>query len=289
MSDFLEQVVAERRAYAERAKAAHAVRDQKDNVWSRARRTGTGGGLYMGPATYDAFTATLVHPMHGGLCVIAEVKRVSPALGTLNADIDPARQARRYADAGACAISVLTEPAHWGGSLRDLEAVRDAVSVPVLCKDVIVSEIQIEEARAAGADAVLLIAEALSDVELRAFVVLARQLEMGALVEAHEPIAFGRAVAAGSRTVGVNARDLRHPKVLDVGRVRQLHGFVRHDQVLVAESGIATADDARLLPKRVGAVLVGTALMTADDPAPLIRALRSGSGMRGIALREFVP
>ncbi|HKW78477.1 MAG TPA: indole-3-glycerol-phosphate synthase [Candidatus Limnocylindria bacterium] len=286
MSDFLEQVVAERRAYAERARATHDAREQKDNLWSRKQRTGVSDGLYMGPAIGNAFTSALVHPLHGGgPCVIAEVKRVSPALGTLNADVDPARQARRYVEAGACAISVLTEPNHWGGSLRDLEAVRDAVTVPVLAKDIIVSEIQIEEARAAGADAVLLIAEALSDAELRAFVSRARELSMGALVEAHEPVAFGRAVAAGSRTVGVNARDLRNPKVLDIGRVRQLHGFVRHDQVLVAESGISSADDVRLLPRRVGAVLVGTALMTADDPAPLIRSIRSARPTSNMVLR----
>ena len=193
--------------------------------------------------------------------------------------------------AGACAISVLTEPRHWGGSLRDLEAVRDAVDVPVLCKDVIVSEVQIEEARAVGADAVLLIAEALSDAELRRFVERARELGMGALVEAHEPVAFGRAVNAGSRVVGVNARDLRHPKVIDVGRVRQLHSFARPDQVLVAESGIASADDVRLLPARVNAVLVGTALMTVDDPAPLIRALRSARGPvpSAVVLKESLP
>ena len=288
MSDFLEQVVAERRAYAERAKATYSARDQKDNVWTRDR--GPGDHVTRG-ADGDAFTAVLRYGIHGGIGVIAEVKRVSPALGTLDADIDPARQARRYVAAGACAISVLTEPNHWGGSLRDLEAVRDAVDVPVLCKDVIVSEVQIEEARAAGADAVLLIAEALSDAELRRFIQRARELSMGALVEAHEPVAFGRAVNAGSRVVGINARDLRHPKTIDVGRVRQLHSFARADQVLVAESGIASADDVRLLPARVNAILVGTALMTADDPGPIIRALRSARGpVRGsVVLKESLP
>jgi hypothetical protein len=178
-------------------------------------------------------------------------------------------------------------------SLRDLERVRDAVGydVPVLCKDVIVSEVQIEEARSAGADAVLLIAEALSDAELRRFVELAHQLNMGALVEAHEPVAFGRAVAAGSRVVGINARNLRRPREIDIGRVRQLHTFARPDQVLVAESGIATADDVRLLPSRVDAVLVGTALMRASDPVLLIRAMSAAraSRTREIDVREGVP
>ncbi|TMC55537.1 MAG: indole-3-glycerol-phosphate synthase TrpC, partial [Chloroflexi bacterium] len=125
------------------------------------------------------------------------------------------------------------------------------------------------------ADAVLLIAEALSDDELRRFAARARELNMGALVEAHEPVAFGRAVACGALVVGANARDLRHPTNIDPGRARQLHTFVREDQIFVAESGIASVDDARLLPSRVDAVLVGTALMRTDDPAPLIRALTS--------------
>jgi indole-3-glycerol phosphate synthase len=300
MTDFLEQVVAERRAYVERAKATHSARDLKHNLWTRPDPRGTPPAnaaaarpihiMRSGPDV-DAFTSTLRHGIHGEVGVIAEVKRVSPALGTLNADIDPARQARRYVAAGACAISVLTEPNHWGGSLRDLEAVRDAVDAPILCKDVIVSEYQIEEARSAGADAILLIAEALTDRELHDFVERARELHMGALVEAHEPVAFGRAVAAGSRVVGINARDLRHPKVVDAGRVRQLHSFVRPNQVLVAESGIASAEDVRLLPRNVAAVLVGTALMTADDPEPLIRAIRSARGgvVHRIVVDEVVP
>jgi indole-3-glycerol phosphate synthase len=278
MSDFLEQVVAERRAYVAQAAASgnQVVAERIDNVASRAARQPAHDAAWRAGGDHsDAFTAVLRHQRREGrLGLIAEVKRVSPALGTLAADVDPARQARLYARAGAAAISVLTEPRHWGGSMRDLAAVRKAVpETPILCKDVIVSEFQIEEARNAGADAVLLIAEALTDLQLRRFVELAYTLEMGALVEAHEPLAFGRAVACGARVVGVNARDLRDPRQIDVGRVRQLHGFVRADQILVAESGISSVDDARLLPARVDAVLVGTALMTSDDPAPLAHAL----------------
>ena len=290
MTDFLEQVVAERRAYAAQLGSARVPRDSvRPNLFERARR-----GTLMnrnwsahGPDT-DAFTSVLRHSIHGEIGVIAEVKRVSPALGVLNASVDPATQAMHYVWGGACAISVLTEPNHWGGSLRDLEAVREAVDVPVLCKDIIVSEVQIEEAHAAGADAVLLIAEALSDNELRRFVERARELHMGALVEAHEPVAFGRAVNAGSLVVGVNARNLRRPKEIDVSRVRQLHTFVRPNQILVAESGITSADDARLLPGRVNAVLVGTALMTASAPAPLIRAIRHARA-GAMLVKDVVP
>ena len=291
MTDFLEQVVAERRADAARAEsAAPAVdlaRDAKDNVWARATKEGTSSELVRSfhsslsttvPIRYgDAFTAVLRQRRAAGhLAVIAEVKRVSPALGVIAADLDPAAQARTYAAAGASAISVLTEPRHWGGSMSDLAAVRDALpSTPILCKDVIVHQRQIVEARAAGADAVLLIAEALSDDELRELMAHAHTLNMGVLLEAHEPIAFGRAAALRANVVGINARNLRRPTEIDIGRARQLHGFAAPWQILVAESGIATVDDARLLPARVDAVLIGTALMRADDPKPLIAAIAS--------------
>lgn len=271
MTSFLDQVVAERRADAAAARdqrsaselLAHAV----PNLAARA------GDV---PGQGDAFTRALrLRRREGHLAVIAEVKRVSPAQGILAATADPAALALRYTagGAGATAISVLTEPRHWGGSLADLAAVRAAVGVPVLCKDVIVDEHQIVEARAAGADAVLLIAEALTDALLRRFIDRARDLNMGALVEAHEPAAFARAVATGALVVGANARDLRDPAVIDRDRARQLASSVRSDQIFVAESGIASVDDARRLPARVDAVLVGTALMRAADPATLICGL----------------
>jgi indole-3-glycerol phosphate synthase len=259
MTDFLERVAAERRAdvasetrggddeFALRAKAIRWHRDLALRLQTGARH----------------------------LQVIAEIKRVSPSAGTLNAHIDPAEQARRYVAAGASAISVLVEPRHWGGSLADLEAVRAAVEVPILAKDILVDERQLLVARAAGADMVLLIAELLDDDELRRFVQIARNLGMEALVEAHEPVAFGRGVCSGARLIGVNGRNLRMPSDIDAGRVRQLHSFVMPTQVLVAESGIASVDDARMLPARVDAVLVGTALMRADDPAPLIHGIAS--------------
>ena len=291
MTDFLEQVIAERRADAKRAESATAeidlARDAKDNVWTRAAKEGTSGDLVRAwpsdafstvPIRHgDAFTAVLrQRRLAGHIAVIAEVKRVSPALGVIAADLDPAAQARTYAAAGASAISVLTEPRHWGGSMADLAAVRDALpGVAILCKDVIVHKQQIVEARAVGADAVLLIAEALSDDELRALMAHAHTLNMGVLLEAHEPIAFGRAAALRTGVIGINARNLRRPSEIDIGRARQLHGFAEPWQILVAESGIATVDDARLLPARVDAVLIGTALMRADDPKPLITAIAS--------------
>ncbi|HEY3218545.1 MAG TPA: indole-3-glycerol phosphate synthase TrpC [Candidatus Limnocylindria bacterium] len=262
MTDFLAQVVASRREYVREAKARRPVEHLL--IETRERRGA--------PAQ---FVRRLRDRMHlGQLAVIAEVKRTSPAMGTLaGAGLSAAEQALRYEAAGATAISVLTEPRFWGGSLDDLKEVCAAVTIPVLCKDVIVDEYQIVEAAAAGADAVLLIAEALDDLEIRSLRRRAESFGMTVVVEAHETVAFGRAVASGALIVGVNARDLRDPKQIDIGRARQLHTFVREQQILVAESGIGSVDDARLLPSRVDAVLVGTALMRADDPAPLIRGL----------------
>jgi indole-3-glycerol phosphate synthase len=284
MSDFLEQIVAERRADVARAKA----RVPEGELAVPARRSvrlpsvvdaesGQRRSFYRPDSFGDAFTMALRREFRGNsqLAVIAEVKRRSPALGSLGEGVDVAGLAFAYAAAGASAISVLTEPRHWGGSIEDLVAVREAVDIPILCKDVIVDEYQLVEARSAGADAVLIIAEALDDESLHRLVARARQLRLGILVEAHEPAEFGRAVATGAPVVGVNARNLRRPSDIDIGRVRQLHGFTRADQVLVAESGIASVDDARMLPARVDAVLVGTALMRADDPAPLIHGIAS--------------
>jgi indole-3-glycerol phosphate synthase len=168
---------------------------------------------------------------------------------------------------------VLTEPRHWGGSVDDLAAVARAVDVPVLYKDVVVDGRQLLEAEVAGASAVLLIAEALDDATLAAFVRRAAELGMTALVEAHEHRAFARAVASGAEVVGVNARNLRLPSELDRERIDALHGLVHVDQLLVAESGIATVADVLALPGRVDAVLVGTALMTAPEPGALVRSL----------------
>ena len=281
MTDFLEQVHAEREAYVREASSRVSedalVSNMPDNLWSRARAGGTLDELRIDGAT-DAFTSALLRARREGrMAVIAEVKRVSPAGGPLGVDADVTRLARAYVAAGATAISVVTEPLHWGGSLRDLGAVREAVSVPILYKDIVVNEYQVLEARAAGADAALLIAEALSDAELAGIAARAARLDVGVLIEAHEPDAFQRAVdvaaRAGVRVVGVNARNLRDPRQIDLDRVNALHARARADQILVAESGITSVADAQRLPERVDAVLVGTALMRASDPGRLIADL----------------
>lgn len=251
MSDFLATVVAERRADAARMRIAPRS--------DRAR-----------PSFVEAIQA---RRSTGRVAVIAEVKRRSPAHGSLAPDADPVALAVAYAAAGAAAISVLTEPRHWGGSVADLAAVARAVDLPVLYKDVVVDESQLREAETAGASAVLLIAEALDDETLARFVRAAADLGLSALVEAHEHRAFARAVASGATMVGVNARNLRQPAEIDRERIDALHGLVRPGQLLVAESGIASAQDVEALPARADAVLVGTALMTAADPEALVRSL----------------
>jgi indole-3-glycerol phosphate synthase len=278
MSDFLEQVVAERRADV--AKAKRRVSEQELMTHARVLDRPDAFGFRRSPFVVDTrgdlFTQILRQKRREGrLAVIAELKRRSPAQGALGEAVDAVALALFYTTAGAAAISVLTEPRHWGGSISDLVAIREATNLPLLCKDVIVDEYQLVEARAAGADAVLLIAEALDDQTLHRLVERGHRIGLGLLVEAHEPAAFGRAVASGALVVGLNARNLRNPTEIDVGRARQLHSFARPEQILVAESGISSIDDARLLPARVDAVLVGTALMRADDPVPLIHGIAS--------------
>ena len=255
MSDFLQTVAAERRADMQAAR-------RRDDVPARSGRPR--------PSFADAIRAKRAA---GRVAVIAELKRRSPALGALALDADPASRGLAYARAGAAAISVLTEPRHWGGSVADLVAVVEAVDLPILYKDVVVDEEQLREAASAGASAVLLIAEALDDATLASFVARAAALGLDALVEAHEHAAFARAVACGATVVGVNARSLRVPAEIDRERIDALHGLVRPEQLLVAESGLATPEDVAALPGRVDAVLVGTALMTAADPGALVREL----------------
>jgi len=205
----------------------------------------------------------------GCVAVIAEVKRRSPAAGELASLEDPAGAASRYVASGAAAISVLTETRHFGGTLEDLERVAGAVEVPVLRKDFLVDEVQLLEAHASGADAVLLIADALDARSLRGLLETAGQLGLGALVESHEEEALDRAIACGAEFIGINRRDL-HTLLVDPERIARCASRVPADRLLVAESGLRSADDVRALPSRVDAVLIGTALVTAASPDALI-------------------
>lgn len=209
--------------------------------------------------------------------IIAEVKRASPSRGDL-ADIpDPARQARLYEEGGASAISVLTEQRRFKGSLSDLTAVRDAVALPVLRKDFIATPYQVFEARAAGADLVLLIVAALEQPVLRRLHTLITELGMTPLVETHSADELQRALELDPVLVGVNARDLSTFE-LDRDLFGRLTGDIPAPIIKVAESAVLTPDDVtHYRAAGADAVLIGEALVTGDPVGTLTRFLEAGS------------
>lgn len=224
------------------------------------------------PAALDAETALRRATR---LAVIAEVKRSSPSRGSLAEIADPAGLAAAYALGGATAISVLTEPRRFSGSLDDLAAVRRRVDVPVLRKDFLVTRYQITEARAWGADLVLLIVASLDQRDLVALRDHAEALGMTALVEVHDEEETRRAVDSGATVLGVNARDLRTLTV-DRAVFARLRPLIPDDVVTIAESGVRTVEDVReYATAGAHGVLVGEALVTGGDPAGAVAAFSS--------------
>lgn len=208
-----------------------------------------------------------------GVRVIAEVKRNSPARGALAPIADPAALAAAYATGGAAAISVLTEPRFFGGTLDDLAAVRERVGVPVLRKDFVVHPYQVVEAAAYGADLVLLIVAALEPRELASLLNEAADCGLAALVEVHSEAELAVAVDAGAQIVGVNARDLTTLAV-DRGILTRLAHAIPGDVVCVAESGVRGPDDVRAYAAAgADAVLVGSSLVVSGQPADAVAAL----------------
>ena len=209
----------------------------------------------------------------GPVKLIAEIKRRSPSKGDLADIADPAGLAADYEAGGATAISVLTERRRFGGSLRDLDAVRERVRIPVLRKDFMVDPYQVTEARAHGADLILLIVAALSDALLRDLHQQATALGMTVLVEVHDEAELNRAVALGARLIGVNARNLKTLEV-DPTAFGRLAPRVPDDRVKVAESGIrGPADVTAVVRDGAAAVLVGEALVTGGTPREAAAAL----------------
>ena len=207
------------------------------------------------------------------VAVIAEVKRRSPSAGWIRRDLNAAGMASMYVHGGASAVSVLTDGEHFGGSREDLEQVRSAVAAPVLRKDFVLEPVQVHEARAMGADAVLLIVRILEDEALRDLAALAAELGMAALVETHEAREVERALKAGARVLGINNRDLSKFET-DLATTERLIAGVPGDVVVVGESGIhGRADVERLAAAGVDAVLVGETLVRADDPQAAVAAL----------------
>lgn len=224
-------------------------------------------------APVRGFGAALRQP---GLSVVAEVKRRSPSRGDLAPDLDPVDQAMRYARGGAAAISVLTEPEFFSGTLADLAAVHATTDLPVLRKDFIIIPAQVWEARAHGADAVLLIVAALSEQQLAELIGETAEAGMDALVEVHDAREVEEARIAGAAIVGVNNRDLTTFEV-DLAVAERLGPHLDF-ATGVAESGIAgPQDSARMTAAGYDAVLVGEAIVRAPDPAAFLTELRTAS------------
>jgi indole-3-glycerol phosphate synthase len=209
------------------------------------------------------------------VALIAEVKHASPSKGVLIEDFDPVRLGTTYAKNGAAAISVLTDARFFQGQLTYLTRVREAVGVPVLRKDFIVNRYQVYEARAGGADAVLLIAAALGDAQLADLHTLAHELEMAALVEVHDEGEMERAAKIGALLLGVNNRDLK-TFTIGLGTTDRLAKLAPEGVTLVAESGVRSAEDVRQMGALgAHAVLVGEALVKSGDLAGAVRAFSS--------------
>ncbi|HAC44844.1 MAG TPA: indole-3-glycerol phosphate synthase TrpC [Chloroflexi bacterium] len=210
-----------------------------------------------------------------GLAVIGEMKQRTPTMGVLAEDYKPADLARAYTAGGASAISVLTHMAGFGGRPEHIEAARVATNLPILRKDFITDPYEIGEARAAGADAVLLIVAALDLPELRRLLAVVRSRGISALVEVHDESETRVAIEAGAQVVGVNHRDLRTFEV-DLGLTERLRPLIPDAVLLVAESGIHSIDDARRMRDAgADAILVGEMLMRAPDPVACLRELAS--------------
>jgi indole-3-glycerol phosphate synthase len=208
-----------------------------------------------------------------GMAVISEIKRRSPSKGDLDLGLDPALVAADYEGGGAACLSVLTDQDFFGGSPEDLQTARSACALPVLRKDFTVSALDVCDARAMGADAVLFIVAALNDEELATFMDLARQLELTALVEVHDEPELQRALDAGAEVVGVNQRDL-HTFEVDHQRALKLGEMMPDGVVAVAESGIRDSSDVqRLSEAGYQAVLVGETLMRSGDRRAAVQEL----------------
>jgi indole-3-glycerol phosphate synthase len=208
------------------------------------------------------------------IAVIAEIKRRSPSKGALALDLDAAATAKAYAHGGAAALSVLTDAPFFGGSVADLQVARETVELPVLRKDFTIDEIQVYEARAIGADAILLIVAAIPDDALLADLhALADDLGLGVLVEAHDEREVERALSAGARVLGINSRNLA-TFAEDLGVAESLAARLPADVIAVAESAVRSGTDAaRMAAAGFDAVLVGEALVRASDPGTLLGEL----------------
>ncbi|MBT8484789.1 MAG: indole-3-glycerol phosphate synthase TrpC [Phycisphaerales bacterium] len=277
MAVVLEEILARKRVEVAKAKSTTALEVLKQRVAAL-------------PNPRNFFAAVVDARLRGTTHVIAEIKRRSPSAGVIRDDFDPVAIARQYEEAGAAAISCLTDEHHFGGHLGYIQQIRQAVRVPVLRKDFVVDEYQIWESRAAQADAVLLIAEALSEGQLLDLMILSQKLRMTTLVEVHDVenlLKVKRHIGfphAGYSLLGINNRNLRTMET-DLSHTFRLLDMVEDPRIVVSESGIRSPDDvARLRRSGVNIVLVGEHLMRQPDPGLALRELlgttpsRDGTG-----------
>lgn len=208
-----------------------------------------------------------------GVALIAEVKKASPSAGVIRPDFNPTDIARAYQEGGAAAISVLTEKSNFGGELRHLKSVKEAVTIPVLRKDFILDEYQIYESRAGGADAILLISELLGKDEIAIFIELGHALGLSCLVESHSLKELEKVISAGAKMVGINNRDLKTLQI-NLETSLQLLPLIPNDRIKVSESGIKNSSQVKILKEAgVDAILVGETLLRSDDIVETIQNL----------------
>ncbi|WP_067726465.1 indole-3-glycerol phosphate synthase TrpC [Oceanobacillus damuensis] len=200
------------------------------------------------------------------MSIIAEIKRSSPSKGAIDMDVDPVKQAKQYEESGAAAISVLTDKSFFNGSLKDLQAVRRAVNLPILCKDFIIDSIQIDHAKAAGANIILLIVAALSDEQFKKLYHYATELDLEVIIEVHNEEEMTRALEVNPEIIGINNRNLKTFEV-DLQTTEKLAAMVKNPEtILISESGMKTNQDVQQAANAgAAAVLVGETLMRAEN------------------------
>jgi indole-3-glycerol phosphate synthase len=252
----LDDILAETRRTVARAKEARPLAALEDEARAAAPTRGFGRSL-----------------RRDDIACIAEFKRRSPSAGWIREHADPGEIGPLYQGAGAAALSVLTDGPFFGGALADLARARAAVGLPILRKDFMVDPYQVVEARAAGADAILLIVAALTDGEMVTLLRAAEHWQLDVLIEAHDAAEVERALAVGGTVIGINHRDLRTFQ-MDMTLAARLRDRIPSECVVVAESGIRTAEDVqRMRNAGVNAILVGENLMRAPDPAAALVSL----------------
>ena len=269
--NFLSQIVARKRQVVQRLRANSSV----ETLHGRALEVRKNAVTHRLHQTLNAPSPALK--------IIAEFKRASPSVGIIQSDLSPADAARLYEQGGACAVSVLTDEEHFGGSMNDLSAVRSSTHLPVLRKDFIIDEIQIYEAVTAGADAILLIVAALDDASLGELRKVAEdELGLDALIEVHTSDELRRALNTGAKIIGVNNRDLQTFEV-SLSTSERLIAEAPQDSVMISESGLRDpAQLRRLYALGFRGFLIGEQLMRAKNPETALRDLLADAGERQI-------